>query len=559
MSELDNKYLDSTVLTLDGTNTSGTTVTKGSPGDTFLNTDQRRLRGANSTPIFSDEYVGKDFVEGVVATLASGAGIVKQTLLVDEQISDLQGVRPAFALYLATGNSILANEVITLVSDTYSGESFTEGTSFTGQVNASSDMLALVEAINAGTNFGAVYASDLVQLNDTEGVVVVYLKTTPGSSDDFRVYSNSGSSNLQVVSYQATSATDTVGEIANNYQTDKVTATFTISSGDPGSSVDYSGFSQTKANLVEPQTHVVLSSGFWFTWDGDLEQWNRSNGNSLVDATSAIGGGVKGKLTVDQEYSLYLASGILRIQLESSNPSLEFKTGTPKQLGIKFGNTSGITKNSNGLSILLDNTTTPSSGLSLTTDGLRVLLETSGSGNGGLDYSATGLRVKLATVPGLDLLATGIAVKPNTAKGIDTTVSGVEVKVDTSSIGFDSSGKLQLEQIITLPAIDKLTLNSTDISNGYKLLTEEVTTSTNSTATLNGLTSTNGLIPPQLNGVDFTIMREGGVDYVVWKTSGTVAGNAPAGTFPSVGLVGILTENDILHLNYTKTIYTPAV
>lgn len=480
MSATDNRFLESTVLTLNGTNNSGNQVTKGSAGDVFLDVNSRRIRGGQ-TPLDSDEFAIKDYVDTQLASVSAGAGIIKETLLSAHQLDDSEGIRPAFLIFLATGDTILATEEISLISDTHSVETVVEGTDFTGQVSAAADMQELAAAINSTTNFSGFYIPELTQFNATEGAILVFTLSTPSSSDDFRIWSNS-SSNLQVVSFFAETATDTSQtEPASNYELANARGTFTISNGDPGGSVDYSGVLRQTSDLSEPETHVVLDTGSWYTWDADQEQWNLSN-NPVGDATSGAGGGTKGQVTVDQNYALYLASAILRLQLESSDPTLEFKAGTPSQLGVKYGATSGLDQDSDGL-----------------------------------------------------LVAT-----------------------DDVSIEKNSSGELQVVLPLTTPQIESAILSSTDITNGYIPLTYDITVGTNLSATLCGFnTNTNTRIPYQVNGLDFTIMRKDDVDYVVWKTSGNVDGGSPTGSYPTVGLVGVLEEDDALHVVYTRTLYEP--
>ena len=190
---------------------------------------------------------------------------------------------------------------------------------------------------------------------------------------------------------------------------------------------------------------------------------------SVATGTSAAGGGTLGKITVDEDYSLYLAGGILRLQLETSNPTLEFKTGTPKQLGVKYGASSGLTQaaaglslllastpglslTGSGLTVLLDATTNASSGLALSASGVYVKLEAAGTGTGGLDYAAAdaGLKVKLGTDPGLELNSTGLEAKVNTSAGLAKTASGIEVVLEangagTGGLAFDA-GELRVDR-----------------------------------------------------------------------------------------------------------------
>ena len=67
----------------------------------------------------------------------------------------------------------------------------------------------------------------------------------------------------------------------------------------------------------------------------------------IPDATAASGGGVKGKITVDSDYGLDVASGVLSIDL-ATNPGLEFSSG---DLTAKVDTNAGLELSASGIGV----------------------------------------------------------------------------------------------------------------------------------------------------------------------------------------------------------------
>ena len=589
-------FLENKVLVTDGSNTTGSyQVTKGASNSTFLDLNGRFLDGASTTPgdfTAAGMLVSKAYVDAVATSGAS----VKETLLSVLQVSsNAQGVRPAFAIYFSAQPDALT--VVSLKSDTATTEAFTEGTDWNRGASAASAMTALATAITAGTAFSATYCPDLDKFNSPDGIIVVVTKTTPSANDDFRTWSTD-TTNTHVISFNATTVSDSASSPSSNYEFSHVAGTFVANGTDPGANVDYSGKLYLASALVEPQTHWVLNENAWYTWDADASQWNLSSANSVPDATSGAGGGsTKGKLSVDEDYALYTASGILRLQLETSNPTLQFNAGTPKKLGVKYGTSSGLTQGASGLSLLLDSTTSASSGLRLTTSlGLSVKLESAGSGTGGLAYAAADAGLKVDTSDGIALDSNGVKValtsdggtsglklagsagtktlEVDMSDGITSDSNGIAVNL-TSNGGLQlagsagsktlgaltdgsstslvtSGGAIQVAKVIEKAKSETLTTAAGDITAGYMALASQPVTGSASTMFVK---KTVGSSPLQEYGVDFTIMTNGSTtSYVVWKTSGT----GLTGTHPTTGMVGDIVDPDKVIVGYTYANFTPA-
>jgi hypothetical protein len=159
--------------------------------------------------------------------------------------------------------------------------------------------------------------------------------------------------------------------------------------------------------------HNARNNDTMYSWDDDASTWQQMNGSgSIPDATSASGGGVKGKITVDRDYGLLVNSGILRTSL-ASNKGLGFD-GAGDLQGIA-DTTAGMEITASGFAIDIG-ATDPCVGFDGSGD-----LEVKINGTT-LEKTATGLRVlgvpSLFTVNGT---AVGATV---TAANLDTLTDG---------------------------------------------------------------------------------------------------------------------------------------
>lgn len=222
----------------------------------------------------------------------------------------------------------------------------------------------------------------------------------------------------------------------------------------------------------------------------------------------------------------------LKIRLEASNPTLQISSS---ELGVKLDSSRAITTGASGIGVNSGN------GLEIVTNTLRAKIgATDYSGNSTIKYDGTdnGLQVKLN----------------NTTGALKVTASGVEVDNDGTSL-TKNGNVLQVGKVIEKRRVENLTLSAGDITNGYKVLAAAPVTV--GATKMYYLTSATLVAPDQEYSVDFTVMTEGGNSYVVWKTSGTINGNAPAGSFPSVGMVGDLADGYKLVVEYTSSEHTP--
>lgn len=213
------------------------------------------------------------------------------------------------------------------------------------------------------------------------------------------------------------------------------------------------------ALLVNGDGSVFANTAF--TYD-TTSKWIQFTGpNSIPDATSAVGGGIKGKLTVNSATGLLVTSGVLTMEL-TADAGLQFTGSTAKTLGAKVNNAQAIHTDSDGLGLSIDT----GYGLEFSSNNLHINLEAANTGTGGLKFAASGdvgavgvmlpstnpglkltsdgLDAKLKSNSGLAVDADGLYVVVNDAAGITVDGSGVALVLGTNpGLEFDVDGKLQ--------------------------------------------------------------------------------------------------------------------
>jgi len=172
---------------------------------------------------------------------------------------------------------------------------------------------------------------------------------------------------------------------------------------------------------------------------------------TIPDATSANGGGVKGKATFDDLKGLHVTAGIAEVKIDGSTVTfngsgqLQSAASTPTATSAPGGGTQGkVTADENkGLKIVAG------------------IMEVFNDPNGGLQSSPTGHAVKPDPTGGLQTAAAGASVKPDPAGALATSGAGLAAvvdgtrgmqilanklaaKVDGTSIDFDGSGNLKV-------------------------------------------------------------------------------------------------------------------
>lgn len=359
----------------------------------------------------------KAYVDAKVLTGAA----MKEAVLHDSQLDDTDGINAAVALTIATNPG--SGDTI-VISDGTTTRTYGAGTggdvqyTIGGTVADTMQNLATAIEGDGSAIWGAVFTTDLDAI-DADGVVVIIEDANSGTAP--YIYGTWGTqANCQIVDYSA--------------ETDYTKKT-TEALPTPTPSATNFGFRRTQANLTDGEVHNSLESDTLFAWDDSGDTWQYYSGlSSMPDATAASGGGTKGKITVDSDYGLAVASGILtinletdgaivfdssnkglEINLESSNPTLAITTN---ELGVKYNSQKALTATASGLEVTVE------------TDGAIVF-----------DASNYGLEVNLeSSNPTLQISTNELGVKYNSQKALTATASGLEVTVETDgAIVFDAS------------------------------------------------------------------------------------------------------------------------
>jgi len=254
-----------------------------------------------------DGTAGGDAVnKSQLDTAVISGGKIKEFLLHPSQLNDAEGVLAAIALVMQVipvgGDVISITDGVT--TRTYGATSggdvqYTIG----GTIAATMANLAAAILGDGSGAWGALYTTDLDAI-DTDGVVVIYeLDNDAGASKLYGTWATPA--DCQVVDFE--------GEAE---YTKKALTTMT----GPGAPANSNfGIRRTQSALVAGEIHYCEDDDTQYYWDIDTTTWFTMTGaGSIPDATSASGGGVKGKVTFDRDFGLVVASGIAKVSLAAS-------------------------------------------------------------------------------------------------------------------------------------------------------------------------------------------------------------------------------------------------
>ena len=426
----------------------------------------RKVTGLGAPSAAADsatkEYVDQQVTQGRVW---------REAVLHVNQLDGTDGINAAVALVLQN-NAADDDRVVLTDGTTTRTYYFGTGTGDVGVTigaNAAESMANLAAAIEADGSaiWGAVFSTDLDAIN-ADGVVVIVEDANSGTAPE--IYgTNWGAGDCQIVDFG--------GEL--DY-TSKTLAD--IPSADPAST--NFGFRRVAASLVDGETHVSLEDDVIYIWDDGANTWQTTSGSgSIPDATSASGGGVKGKVTFDSDKGLAVTSGVAEVTLAAS-AGLKFSGG---QVAIEpndfagtgleddgadnlrlaaqgngiaggagstlsvdpdsetGGNTAPVTVGSNGVGVDVS----AMAGDGVQADGsarLAVHLDASGSAlelTGTTPNKTLGIKLE-ASNPTLQVDGSNqLGVKPDGDKALEAGTGGLAVKVDGTTVSFDGSGQLQ--------------------------------------------------------------------------------------------------------------------
>ena len=279
------------------------------------------------------DYVTKKQLDDAVIS----GGTIKEALLVAQQLSSSEGILGASKIVF--NNQPVSGDVITIsdgvTTRTYGAVSGGDVQYAIGGTPADTltNFIAAVAGDGAGLAQNSVTSTNFGEIAPTVGILIE--DATSGAG--LRVYGTwATQADVQFVDF--TGESDYTSKVVVNLPTT-----------DPGAT--NFGLRRVTADLIDGEIHLMLEDNALYSWDATNTQWNLlSGGGSIPDATSAPGGGVKGKVTADEDFGLLITTGILTVKTAA--------TGS-----INFDG-------SGDLQVLLDGTTLQSTGSGLSVLGV---------------------------------------------------------------------------------------------------------------------------------------------------------------------------------------------
>lgn len=261
----------------------------------------------------------KQYVDEVVVSNAR----FKEAILHENQLDDTEGVLAAAALTMQ--NNPVSGDTITITDGTTTrtyGAGSGGDVQYTIGATPADTMANLATAINGDGSavWSAAFSSDLDAI-DINGVVVLIEDDNDGTVS--RVYGTWGTqADIEHVDFDG--------------EADYVSKTLTtLDTSDPTASNPNFGYRDTQSSLVDGELHYVLNNDTVYSWDDASDTWQVKSGSGAIpDATSASGGGTKGKVTFDSDKGLVVTSGIAEINIDDTPDTLDVSAAGLKVVGL---------------------------------------------------------------------------------------------------------------------------------------------------------------------------------------------------------------------------------
>lgn len=258
------------------------------------------VTGLPATPSGATAAASKAYVDQLVVT----GGPAKGAALHSTQLDNAEGLLGAVPIVMLANP--VAGDTITLSDGTTTR---TYGASTGGDVQyaigatPADTMANLVAAINADGS--AIWTADFTTNLDAinaDGVVVIVENDNDG--DENKVYGTwATGSNVQIVDFSAEN--EYVGKTLED-----------LPSSDPAAT--NFGPRLTQASLTDGELRYALESDILYSWDDSTNNWiTLSSSAGIPDATSASGGGVKGKVTFDSDKGLAVGGGVAEVKIDA--------------------------------------------------------------------------------------------------------------------------------------------------------------------------------------------------------------------------------------------------
>ena len=397
-------------------------------------------------PTAAGDLTTKAYVDTLVVT----GGQIKEALSSEGQISNPQGILANEVLFFA--NQPTAGDTVVLknasLTRTYLFVANIGAESAATDVSIETDALTAMQRLvlranaDAGNTQWTLHVdANSQRLNATGYVIMVAEKVSAAGNSTSRIYGTWTTANdAKVVEF----ASGSPGVPYTDYTS---IISITMPSADPAAG--RFGFRRQASALVDGELHFTLDENNIWAWDQDSATWQQFSGSgSMPDATSGAGGAVKGKITVDEDYALFVSSGILRMALQTTG-GLQFNAGTPKTLGIKLDTNPGLSLSGTGLKGVV----TSGKGLTISATGFEVVADNTRA----IATDASGVYLMLAANPGLEFNgSTGVQAKIYSAGGLLRDANGLSIKYPTTGpyagLFTDANG-LQVKTEATNPTL----------------------------------------------------------------------------------------------------------
>lgn len=317
---------------------------------------------------------------------------VKELLLHQSQLDNTDGINAAVALTMAVNPS--SGDTIVLTDGTTTrtyGAGSGGDVQYTIGATVADTMQNLASAIEGDGSaiWGAVFTTDLDSI-DADGVVVIIEDANSGTAPE--IYGTwATQANCQIVDFG--------GEVEYTKKT-----TSALPSSDPAST--NFGFRRVQADLVPGEVHWIENNDVAYSWDSDADIWVTATGTgSIPDATSASGGGTKGKVTFDSDFGLSVTSGVAKIDVAASS-GIKFVSG---QIAVEPNDIAGTGLEDDGA----DNLRLTTQGNGIAGGGGSLLSVDPDSETGGntqpVSVGANGVGLDVSAIAGTGLEADGSA------------------------------------------------------------------------------------------------------------------------------------------------------
>jgi hypothetical protein len=406
----------------------------------------------SAVPTGDADLATKAYVDTLVVT----GGQIKEALFAVNQLSDAQGILAAEVLYFtaqpAAGDTVVIKNAgltrtYTFVANQGAESADTDVSIESSALTAMNRLVTRAMADAANTQWDLAVKANNERLSPSApsgSVILVWERASAAGLSASRIYGTfATAADASVVRFQTGGVADT------DYTR---TTAINMPAADPAEG--NFGMRRQAAALVDGELHFLLAGNDIYAYDSDADVWNQFSGaGAIPDATSAAGGATKGKITVDEDYSLYVSSGTLRMALLSTG-GLQFNAGTPKTLGIKLDSNPGLSVGANGLKGIVEadkglsigasgfaTVVNTAAAISVDASGLKLLL----AADPGLEFDGTnGLRAKIFSTGGLQRTSDGLSVKNAALGGLTSDANGEKIVLEASTPSLQIDGSNQL-------------------------------------------------------------------------------------------------------------------